>query len=88
MVYSSYLLFLCNRCFNYFFNWLLYMNCKTCQNFIADKVGDGSGIGMCRIYASATDQRKAYILGRLGGNGVPVFWGTPGTRYCDFFEAL
>jgi len=63
-------------------------NCKTCANFIPDRVGDGSGIGMCRIYANATDTNKVSILYRLGAGGVPVFWGTPGNRECEFFEDI
>jgi hypothetical protein len=65
---------------------MMCCNCKTCQHFIADKVGDGSGIGRCRVYASTPDAKKVSMLYRLGADGVPVFWGGDGVRDCEFFE--
>jgi len=61
-------------------------NCKTCANFIPDKVGDGSGIGRCRVYASTPDKEKVSMLYRLGAGGVHVFWGGDGNRECEFFK--
>ena len=67
------------------------MTCGTCKSFIADAVGDGSGIGKCQLYDDY--KLKTNSLGNLMvarvklGNrfDCDIFWPGGGVN-CDRYE--
>ena len=65
-------------------------NCKQCRYFIPDAVGDGSGIGKCRVWEhykdKLQDQSKKRLLTCLDQK-MPIFWGCDQKHNCQKFEA-
>ena len=70
----------------------MLVRCIDCKNFIADKIGDGTGIGRCIVYgqykrsgASTNDIQQ--LLVRLGNKwDNELFWGGTATdRECEYF---
>jgi len=55
--------------------------CRSCGQFIADKVGDGGGLGQCQAYAAMLKSDAEPLVLRdfvreLGGDpNCVVFWG-------------
>lgn len=70
------------------------VTCRDCTKFIADKVGDGTGIGECQAYTEyktknpgQTALRRALLA--LGNRpDYELFWGASGKRECAKFEGL
>jgi hypothetical protein len=66
--------------------------CAECAYFIRDKVGDGSGIGRCKVYqyhkknGYTTDQLNYLERVEMGGG---LLWpGYEPYRYCQKFKKI
>jgi hypothetical protein len=64
-----------------------------CKLFVADAVGDGAGIGRCRVYSTrkkqgASDRELRALLIELGNDpNAPIFWGGDRVdRNCNRYE--
>jgi hypothetical protein len=67
--------------------------CAMCKLFVADSVGDGSGIGRCRVYSArkkqgASERELRDLLIELGNHpDDPIFWGGDRVdRNCNRYE--
>jgi hypothetical protein len=69
--------------------------CKECAYFIADKIGDGSGIGRCKCYSQykasgAPENALKMLLIELGSSpNNELFWGgTIANRECNRYKKI
>jgi hypothetical protein len=64
-----------------------------CKLFVADSVGDKSGIGRCRVYSArkkqgASERELRALLIELGNDpDNKLFWGGDGKRKCGRYES-
>lgn len=67
------------------------ISCSQCRHFIKDQIGDGMGIGKCKLFEdycakNPSDLAKRQALYKLGDRaGIGIFWGGSGSRECGRF---
>jgi len=72
----------------------ILISCSTCSHFIPDKIGDGTGIGQCKLFAdycakNPSEKAKRLALYQLGDSaGIGIFWGGCGTRECKRWSSV
>lgn len=52
------------------------VSCRNCRNFIQDQIGDGYGIGRCKVVENSKPGELRELLVSLGNQpNCDIFWG-------------